>query len=70
MENRDKLAQLLSLEEVAELLGKHPRTIRRLVDSGAIPAYRIPGTRGLYFKADEVLAALEPVAPDEEEEDE
>ena len=64
MENTNSLGQLLTLRAVAHELGKSSRTVRRLVGQGVIPAYRLPGARGLYFRAEEILAALEPVQPD------
>ncbi|MBE7465362.1 MAG: helix-turn-helix domain-containing protein [Planctomycetes bacterium] len=32
----------LSIREVAEILGVHPRTVWRYARSGAIPSYRLP----------------------------
>jgi len=48
--------------EMAQQLGATPKTIRRLVRAGRIPAYRLG--RELRFVSEEVLAALaEPRAP-------
>ena len=39
------LPQLLTVQQVAEWLGKHPDTIRRLMDNGEIPFFKLGATR-------------------------
>ncbi len=38
--------KLLSLQEAADLLGVHPRTLRRWIIAGRLPAVLIPGRFG------------------------
>jgi excisionase family DNA binding protein len=45
---------LQTVEQTAKYLGVTPRTIRNYVSKGLIPAYRIPGTRGIRLDLDEV----------------
>lgn len=59
----------LTLDQVATMLGKHTRTVRRLVTRGALRGYHIPGSRGLYFKRADIEAALQPVEPSEADEE-
>lgn len=33
--------QYLSVREIADQLGVHPASIRRLIDKGTLPAYRV-----------------------------
>lgn len=40
---------LLTTFEVAELLGKRPRTVQRLAADGEIPATKLPGPNGAYL---------------------
>jgi excisionase family DNA binding protein len=49
--------QLLKLEEVANFLRLHPRTIRRMVKSGRIPCVRI--RRAIRFDQGDVFAWLQ-----------
>lgn len=52
------LAPVLSAEEVTELLGLSPPTLRRLVKDGHLRAHRLPGGRKWVFRADEVLESV------------
>lgn len=52
------LAAVLSAEEVTELLGLSPPTLRRLVKDGHLRAHRLPGGRKWVFRADEVLESV------------
>jgi len=52
----------ISLDAAADDLGVNKRTIRRLVDSGELPAYRI-GTKLVRVDADDVAQLLKPVRP-------
>ena len=51
---------LLTIETAADMLAVHPRTIRRYVAAGDLPAYRI-GPRQLRVKREDVLALLVPI---------
>ena len=51
---------LLTIETAAEMLAVHPRTIRRYVASGDLPAYRI-GPRQIRVRASDVDALLVPI---------
>lgn len=54
------MSTYLTAAEVADMLGITPKTLRRLVAEGVLPAYRL-GPRMLRFKAEEVEAAIKPV---------
>lgn len=47
--------EVLNLEQVAELLGRHPRTIKGLIEERALPVHYI-SDREPRFKRSEVLA--------------
>lgn len=63
------LAPVLSAEEVTELLGLSPPTLRRLVKDGHLRAHRLPGGRKWVFRADEVLDSVGSWPAGDEEED-
>lgn len=63
------LAPVLSAEEVTELLGLSPPTLRRLVKDGHLRAHRLPGGRKWVFRADEVLESVGSWPADDEEDD-
>lgn len=48
--------EFLTEPELAALLRKHPRTIRRLADSGVIPRTKLG--RSVLYQREAVLAAL------------
>lgn len=53
---------LVSLNEAAEYAGCSTRTIRRIIASGGMPAYRLPGaSRMIRVDLAELEAALSPV---------
>jgi excisionase family DNA binding protein len=61
--------ELLTVREVAEELRLTPPTIRRLVDTGALPAIRL-GNATLRFRREDVDRLLTPVVvrvPEEED---
>jgi len=61
----DDYPDLLDLKQAAELLGVHPRTVRRMIKQGHLPAYRLAGGQQLRIKKSDLLeAALEPVEPE------
>lgn len=47
-----------SIEQVARELGVTARTVRNYISRGLLPAYRIPGTRGVRLRIDEVKFEL------------
>ena len=51
---------LLTIEGAADMLAVHPRTIRRYISSGDLPAYRI-GSRLTRVRASDVDALLVPI---------
>lgn len=61
------LAPVLSAEEVTELLGLSPPTLRRLVRDGHLRAHRLPGGRKWVFRADEVLESVGSWPADDED---
>jgi len=50
----------LSLSEAANVLGVHPKTLRRKIADGKITAYRV-GTRRIVIKAEDLESLLEPI---------
>ena len=51
---------LLTIESAAEMLAVHPRTIRRYIAAGDLPAYRI-GARQIRVRASDIDALLVPI---------
>ena len=51
---------LLTIETAADMLAVHPRTIRRYISSGDLPAYRI-GPRQIRVRTSDVDALLVPI---------
>lgn len=52
---------MLSVKELANLLGVSPKTVYAMCDQRAIPYYRVGNGRGtLRFELDEVKTALKP----------
>lgn len=51
--------ELLSIPDSARLIGAHPNTIRNLVASGKLPAYRI-GPRLVRIRRSDLLSILTP----------
>ncbi len=49
----DPLGRLLTPEEVGAILGRHPKTVRRLVNIGELPGI-VLGGRTLRFTAEDV----------------
>lgn len=50
-----------SLESAAERWDLNPRTIRRMIARGQIPAFRVGGERLLRVDPDDVDAAMRPI---------
>lgn len=47
-----KLPKLLTAEDVAEILGKHPRTVLQMAVAGKIPAIRLGHRTVRFLKSD------------------
>lgn len=54
----EDLPRVLTTDQVAELLGYHPRTVLAKVKEGRLPGYRLPGSRKVQYVRDEILATL------------
>lgn len=52
-------SRLLSVSQAAELLGRDPSTIRRLINAGTIPAERI-GARSFYIRESDLKKIILP----------
>lgn len=60
----EKRQTLISTNEVAELIGKDPRTVQRMAANGDLPATKMPGKRGAFiFDRTSVLNALAKATP-------
>jgi excisionase family DNA binding protein len=57
------MGRKLSLDAVAEELGISKRSVRRLISSGELRAYRI-GRAAIRIDSDDLAAVLTPVIPD------
>ena len=51
---------LMRLNDAARAFGINPRTLRRRIDDGTVPGYRL-GPRLIYVKVDELRANLQGV---------
>ncbi len=51
----------ISLAEASRILGIAPNTIRRLVERGTLPAFKIQGVAGYRFQREQVEALIQPV---------
>jgi len=49
---------MLTLADVAAVLGVHVDTARRYVKSGGLPAHRLPNSKQFYILKDELLAFI------------
>jgi excisionase family DNA binding protein len=52
--------EFLTLAQAAEIFGTSERTVRRLIASGSLPAFRI-GPRTIRVRAEDVLAQAKPI---------
>lgn len=52
--------EFLTLAQAAEIVGTSERTVRRLIDSGSLPAFRV-GVRAVRVRADDVRAQAKPI---------
>ena len=51
--------EFLTAAQVAQLLHLTPKSVRRLVQDGTLPAHRLPGTRPYLFSRREIQRILE-----------
>jgi excisionase family DNA binding protein len=58
MGNGDRMSNMLTVREVAELLHVHPNTLRRWSNKGRIRAYRITPRGDRRFKREEIVRFL------------
>lgn len=58
---------LMSVDQAAEFLGVHAQTVRNYIRSGKLTAYRLAGERVIRVLRKDLLALLEPLAPEETE---
>lgn len=49
-----QLDKLLSVDELAEVLGVHPGTIYRRKSQGKLPAVKLPNSHRVYFRVDSI----------------
>ena len=58
---------VLSTEQVAQLLHVHPNTVLKFVQNGTLTAHRLPGTRRFLFWRRDIIRLIEDsvVKPDE-----
>lgn len=55
--------KMLTVREVAERLGCHPATVKRMIASGRLPAVRLAGPRGHYRVSEDALATFVEARP-------
>ncbi len=51
----DQYPKILKTEQVAEILGMKPGTVRKAAREGKLPAYRLPGSQTFHYFQDEIL---------------
>jgi excisionase family DNA binding protein len=56
------MSKLLTIDDAAEQLGLSKRSLRRLISSGELPAYRV-GAQSVRIKPADLEKALRPVIP-------
>ena len=59
MQNRTELPEFLTVEEVAQILRVHPRTIRNRIREGLLPAKQMKGGKSKLVAKADALAQLE-----------
>lgn len=55
-----EVGEFMTIEAVAELWCSAVTTVRRVIDRGDLPVFRVPGTRRLLVKRVDALAAVRP----------
>ena len=58
MESDERMSDMLTVREVAQLLHIHPNTLRRWSNNGRIRAYRITSRGDRRFKREEIVRFL------------
>lgn len=54
----DDYGEVLTLDQVAQLLSADLQTVQKMVTRGTIPAYRLPGSRRWYVPKAQLLDEL------------
>ena len=62
VKGRPVMPKMLTIDDAAEELGVSKRTLRRLISSGSLPAYRV-GSQAIRIKPADLEKALKPVIP-------
>ncbi|ORA21350.1 excisionase family DNA-binding protein [Mycobacterium aquaticum] len=57
------MGKKLSLDQAAEELGASKRTVRRMISSGKLRAYRVGDSSLVRIDRDDLAAVLQPVVP-------
>jgi excisionase family DNA binding protein len=63
------MSEIITVKEAAEILAVSGMTVRRLINSGALPAWRVAGTGPVRLSRLDVEAMRVPVCPPDEEEE-
>ena len=50
--------EILSIEEVAEMFRVKPAAIRKRVQRGTIPSYKVKGSRRRWFSKTDIIASI------------
>lgn len=50
--------EILSIEEVAEMFRVKPSAIRKRVQRGTIPSYKVKGSRRRWFSKADIIASI------------
>lgn len=60
---------IITVKEAARILAVSSMTVRRLIASGALPAWRVAGTGPIRLNSEDVEALRVPVSPHDIEEE-
>lgn len=66
MTERPETGRIITVKEAAEILAVSGMTVRRLIETGALPAWRVAGTGPIRLNSLDVEALRVPVFPPEE----
>jgi len=61
-----RIGRTITVKEAAEMLSVSGMTVRRLIDRGALPAWRVAGTGPIRLNSLDVEALRVPVFPGDE----
>ena len=61
----ETLQELFSVQQATELLGVSESTVRRYIDDGRLPAYRLAGERLIRITRSDLEALLSPIRHDD-----